>query len=80
MRRVWAASLDLLEIEMALAQRGMGVDPSHALGKLRAQFPAWTISRNVAGWSAEYREGSRLHYVFGRTSDELADALAVTEP
>jgi hypothetical protein len=79
-RRVWAAMLDGLEAEMSRAQRGMGADPSHALGRLRREHPAWQITAVPCGWAAEHRDGTRLHYVFTHTSDELADALSRTEP
>ncbi len=79
-RRVWAASLDGLEAEMSRAQRGMGTDLSHALGKLRREYPAWTITRVPAGWSAEHREGTRLHYVITPSAEELAEALSRTDP
>jgi hypothetical protein len=39
-RRVWAATLDGLEAEMRDAQRGMGTDRSHVLGRLRREYPA----------------------------------------
>lgn len=79
-RRVWAATLDGLEAEMRDAQRGMGADPRRTLGRLRSQYPAWQISTVPCGWSAEHREGSRLHYVFTHTSEELAEALGRTDP
>jgi hypothetical protein len=79
-RRVWAGSLDGLATEMSRAQRGMGTDPSHALGRLRREHPQWQIGTVPCGWAAEHREGTRLHYVFAFSSEELAEALARTEP
>jgi hypothetical protein len=51
-RRVWAATLDALEAEMRGAQRGMGADPSHVLGRLRRKYPAWQITSMLQyrGW------------------------------
>jgi hypothetical protein len=37
---VWAATLDGLEAEMRDAQRGMGTDRSHVLGRLRREYLA----------------------------------------
>jgi hypothetical protein len=79
-RRVWAATLDALEAEMRGAQRGMGADPSHVLGRLRREYPAWQISTVPAGWAAEHRSGRRLHYVFCHSAEELAETLSRTEP
>jgi hypothetical protein len=79
-RRVWAATLDGLGAELRTAERSMSSDPRKTLGRLRSQHPRWTICTVPAGWSAEYREGTRLHYVICPSADELADALSRTEP
>lgn len=78
--RVWGRSPDDLEAALIDAERGITPDPERTLDSLRAEYPAWTVEIGAAGWCAEYREGSRLHYVYAHTAPELADTLSRIEP